>query len=84
MNTVWVAKVGPGCNDSLKFQKNGGVKIYECEAGVTIHGSYTFSKDTLIITEKDDSHPEDNSKIMYFRVKYAIRKNYLYPIKAVS
>jgi hypothetical protein len=82
INGVWIANVGKGCNDSLKFQNNHRVRIYDCEAAVTIGGRYSFSKDTLVIVERDDSNSEDGGKISYFKMKYIIQKKYLYPINS--
>lgn len=79
---IWIAKVANGCNDSLKFQNNHRVKIYDCEASITTVGSYSFSKDTLVVIERDDSHSEDGGKISYFKTKYILKNIYLYPINS--
>jgi len=81
VNSTWILKIGNGF-DTLKFQKNNHVKIYDCEMQYTFHGSYTVSKDTLTIIEKDDSHSEDNAKVMFFRMKYLMRKNALFPVRS--
>ncbi|MFI5138893.1 MAG: hypothetical protein ACHQIM_13805 [Sphingobacteriales bacterium] len=44
------------------------------------HGSYAVSKDTLTTIEKDDSHSEDGGKASFFKMKYLMRNNALYPI----
>ncbi len=79
--SIWTSKIANGCVDTLKFISNKKVTDYSCEQEYTYHGSYTISKDTLVITEIDDSHSEDGGKTSIFRSKYLIsEKNVLYLI----
>ncbi|MEO8885582.1 MAG: hypothetical protein ABI367_05925 [Mucilaginibacter sp.] len=78
-NTTWTCKVAEGCFDTLKFKNDNLVNEYSCEDNYTCHSSYSYSKNTITIITKDDSHSEDHGKIDYFKIQYAIRGNYLYP-----
>lgn len=78
--SIWICKIAPGCVDTLKFKSNNQITEYSCEQEYTYHGSYTLLKDTLTITEKDDSHSEDHEKVTYYKTKYLITKSTLLPI----
>ena len=77
IGTVWVHRVAKGCIDTLKLS-NEKVIEYDCEMSYSFKGSYSQSRDTLIITVKDDYHSEDGGKADYYISKYLIRKNSLY------
>lgn len=77
-NTVWTFQVGKGCTDTLKLKAHQIATEYDCEVKYTFHGSFKVIKDSLLITEKDDSHSEDSGKISWYRTKYLIRKDVLY------
>ncbi len=70
VGSIWISKIASGCVDTLKFKSKGQVTEFSCEQGYTFHGSYIISRDTLIITEKDDSHSEDKGKVTGYRTKY--------------
>jgi hypothetical protein len=79
--SIWTCKIANGCIDTLKFMTKEKVTDYNCEQDYTFHGSYIISKDTLVITEKDDSHSEDGGKTSFFRSKFLMsEKNVLYLI----
>jgi hypothetical protein len=78
--SIWTCKIASGCIDTLKFKSNHHITEYSCEQEYTYQGSYTILKDTLTITEKDDSHSEDHGKITYYKTRYIIVKNTLLPI----
>lgn len=77
VNTVWAFKVGKECIDTLKFKENGKVVQYDCELNYTFQGSFKFNKDTLLISIKDDSHPEDNGSATYYTDKYLMKNGIL-------
>jgi len=79
-NSTWTFKVANGCTDILKFKPKGQATSYDCELDYTFHCTYILKQDTLILTEKDDSHSEDGEKINYHRTKYVIKSNTLYAI----
>jgi hypothetical protein len=76
--SVWVHKVGNGCTDTLKLLPKGRITDYDCEMNYISKGTYIQFRDTLTLTEKDDSHPEDGGTIAYYKEKYLIRENALY------
>ena len=77
VNTIWTSKVSNECIDSLSFKRNKNVSIYSCELNYKFIGTYQISKDTIIVTEKDDSH---GGIVEYFRVKYLLINANLYPV----
>jgi len=79
-NSVWTYKVAKGCVDTLKFKPNGRATSYSCELDYTFHDSYVLKKDTLILTEKDDSHSEDGGKAIFSRYQFLIQTKALYLI----
>src|ERR1700749_3401038 len=79
-NSTWTCKIANGCFKKLTFRSKHDVVEYDCELNYTFHSSYQIIKDTLIITEKDDSHSEDKSKIAYYKNRFLITHNVLYPL----
>lgn len=80
MGSIWTCKIAPGCIDTLKFKSKYQITENSCEQEYTYHGSYTILKDTLTITEKDDSHSEDHGEVTYYKTRYVITKSTLLPI----
>jgi hypothetical protein len=76
-NTIWTNNVSNVCIDSLIFKANNYVSIYSCELNYKFIGTYQISNDTVIVTEKDDSHGDI---VEYFRVKYILINGELYPV----
>ncbi|MBS1531904.1 MAG: hypothetical protein JSU01_16495 [Bacteroidetes bacterium] len=82
INSVWARKITPTANNTLTFKRGGVVLEYDCELGYAFHSTYKLSGDTITISGKDDSHSEDNGKILsYWITSYLIRGNGLYMIK---
>jgi len=81
ISSIWILKIANGCNDSLKFKSNGVVLQYDCELNYTFHNSYKIYNDTLLISEKDDSHSEDNGKVTFYRAKFLVKNDALYDIE---
>ncbi|RYE13884.1 MAG: hypothetical protein EOP45_20510 [Sphingobacteriaceae bacterium] len=61
--SVRVHKVSNGCTDTLKLLLKGKTTDYDCEMNYVHKGIYSQFRDTLTLTEKDDSHPEDGGTI---------------------
>ncbi len=78
IGSIWTHKIADGCIDTLQLKTHGKIIEYSCEMNYTFQGTYRLSKNTLIITEKDDSHSEDGGKVEYYKAKYLIRQNALY------
>ncbi len=78
--STWVCKVAPRCVDTLRFRLKNQLVEHSCEQDYTFHGSYKMVKDTLYLTEKDDSHSEDGGKPTYYRNLYLVQKNVLLPV----
>jgi hypothetical protein len=75
VNTVWIFKVSKNANDTLKFKSRNIVSDYDFELNYTMKGTYKFSKDTLIVTIKDDALSEDGGKAIIYRYKYFLARN---------
>jgi hypothetical protein len=79
-NSVWTYKVANGCVDTLTLKPNAQATDYDCELNYTFHDSYMLKKDTLILTEKDDSHSEDGGRVIFSSSKFLIQTKALYLI----
>lgn len=79
-NSKWICKVSDTCVDTIKFTKNNEVDFYSCELNYTFKGSYKIKRGIIVLTEKDDSHDEDGGKVTFFRLKFNLKENVLYPI----
>jgi len=75
VNTIWKFNVTKTCVDIYKFKSNHIVEDYDCELDCTMKGTYKYSKDTLIVTIKDDCNSEDGGKAIVDRTKYFIVHN---------
>ncbi|MDB5004509.1 MAG: hypothetical protein JWQ34_2734 [Mucilaginibacter sp.] len=82
INSQWNRKIAKGCVNTLKLKENGKAFSYDCELNYTLNCTYKIIKDTLFITEKDDSHSEDGGKAYYFRQQYIIKEKGLYCISS--
>lgn len=82
VNTTWRWTIAKGCVNTYKFKPNNIIENYDCELDYKIKGTYKFSKDTLIVTLVDDSHPEDGGIVIIDRYKYFLVRNnqFLYTI----
>ncbi|WP_199140411.1 hypothetical protein [Pedobacter sp. ASV12] len=74
-NTTWIFHVSDACIDTLVFKPNQKAISYDCELNYAFNGEYSFIRDTLIVSLKDDSHSENNNKTEYFKDKYLISGN---------
>lgn len=76
VGTTWEYHVTKTGVNTMKFTSNKTVKSYDCELNYTFTDTYLIKSDTLIVTEKDDSHSEDGGKNpSIFERKYLIRKD---------
>jgi hypothetical protein len=75
VNTTWKFNFTKTCVNTYKFKPNNVFGEYDCELNYTMKGTYKFSKDTLIVTIKDDSHSEDGGKPIIDRTKYFLVQN---------
>ena len=75
--TRWAARVAEDCSDSVVFLSGHRVRQYSCEAGEWYNGSYTLSKDTVIITGVSVS--EDGGGKEHWRNWYMYKGNFLKP-----
>jgi hypothetical protein len=82
VNSVWTQKISKGHFNTLKLKQGNKATSYDCELDYTLNCTYKIVKDTLFITEKDDSHPEDGGKAYYFRQRYVIKEKGLYCISS--
>ena len=76
-NSTWTCKIKNGCIDTLRLKEGNKSTEYDCEMSYTISGSYKINNDTLIITEMDDSHSEDHTRVTCYRTKYLVKKDVL-------
>jgi hypothetical protein len=77
VNTIWEDEIIKGHSNVYKFISSKMVDDYDCERDYTSKDTYTISKDTLVITVKDDYSSEDGGKAKYYRVKYLIDSDLL-------
>ncbi|MFD0751669.1 hypothetical protein ACFQZS_16075 [Mucilaginibacter calamicampi] len=82
LNSVWVYPVAKGCVNTLKLKAKGKADSYDCELDYTFNCTYKIVKDTLFLTEPDDSHEEDGGKVIFHRYKYLIRNKALFCISS--
>ncbi|MGI4021561.1 MAG: hypothetical protein ACRYFA_08660 [Janthinobacterium lividum] len=75
-NTNWVSKVSNRYTDSFNFRPNKYVVHYCAASERTFHGSYTISKDTLIIRERNNIYGD---RTEYYRIKFLLKNHVLYP-----
>lgn len=80
IDSVWTFKVANGCVNKLIFKANGKATSYDCELNYTLQCTYIIKRDTLLVTEKDDSHSEDGVKAHFYRTKYILENKDLYVI----
>ena len=81
-NTKWICTVSNSCIDTLTFIKNNRANNYSCELNYTSKGHYKRFKNIVVLTEKDDSHDEDGGKTVFFRTKFILKENNLFPISS--
>lgn len=75
-NTEWISKTSAKHSDTFSFLENSFL-IHRCVSRQQIyHGSYIFSKDTLIIKEREQ---QINQKPAYYRIKFLLKGDALYP-----
>jgi hypothetical protein len=81
-NSVWTQKIAKRYFNTLKLKPGSKATFYDCELNYTLNCTYKIIKDTLFITEKDDSHSEDGGRADYFRQQYIIKEKGLYCISS--
>ena len=72
-NTIWVAKVGEACVDTLKFYKDNKVFSYSCELDYTFRGYYRVKGSILNVVVTDNSHGRSEK----WRYKFHLRNSML-------
>ncbi len=82
INSVWSRGIAKGCVNTLKLKTNDKADSYDCELDYTFKCTYKIIKDTLFITEPDDSHSEDGGKVTFYRFKYLIRNQALFCVSS--
>jgi len=80
VGSKWICELSSSCSDTIKFYSDNKVEDYSCELNYTCKGHYSLKKGIVILIEKDDSHDEDNGKVTFYRFKYRLVGDCLYPI----
>jgi hypothetical protein len=76
----WIYKVADSCIDTIKFNSNNKLDDYSCELNYTFKGYYSVKEGVVTLIEKDNSHDEDGGKVTFYRLKFKLEGDYLYPI----
>jgi len=71
-----------GAYNTLTLRLNGKAESYDCELNYTFKCTYKIVKDTLYVTEPDDSHSEDGGKVVLRRYKYLIHNGGLFCVSS--
>lgn len=80
VDSKWIYKVSTSCIDTIRFNRSNKFDYYSCESTYILKGSYNIKNNILTLIEKDDSHDEDNGKVSFYRLKFKLYNNCLYPI----
>lgn len=80
VGSKWIYKVSTSCIDTIEFYNNDKYDSYDCEINYTYKGSYHIKNNIITLIEKDDSHDEDNGKVTFYRLKFKLDGEHLYPI----
>ena len=79
-HTVWTCSINPSCVDTLKFFEHKSVANYSCETEFTYQGDYVVSQNVVTIIQKDNSHDEDGGKRAWYRMKFQLKRDKLFPL----